>query len=116
MKLILILSILMSGCTSIPHLDKWRVARRNFRYMEDIEGEILAYDRIDREFWGDCDDFAATLKKQIGGDMFAVKYQGYWHAVLVKDGFVLVLLFLLLLFLLHQRVLIGLLLFLRLRS
>lgn len=88
MRLILILSILMSGCTSIPHLDKWRVARRNFRYIEDIEGEILAYDRIDREFWGDCDDFSATLKKQIGGDMFAVKYQGYWHAVLVKDGFV----------------------------
>ena len=88
MKLILILSILMSGCTSIPHFDKWHETRNNFRYIEDIEGEILAYDRIDREFLGDCDDFAATLKKQIGGNMFAVKYQGYWHAVLVKDGFV----------------------------
>ena len=88
MRLILILSILMSGCTSIPHFDKWHEARNNFRYIEDIEGEWLVYDRIDEEFMGDCEDFAFTLQKQIGGEVWKVHVYGIWHAVLLKDGFV----------------------------
>ena len=88
MRLILILSILMSGCSSIPHLSVYDEAKQNFIYIEDEADEWLVYDRIDEPFMGDCEDFAFTLQKQIGGEVWKVHVYGIWHAVLLKDGFV----------------------------
>ena len=51
--------------------------------------EYRIYDRIDRPFYGDCEDAAFTLQKQIGGDVWYVLLNnGTAHAALVKNGIV----------------------------
>jgi hypothetical protein len=61
-----------------------RLALRNFIYESDIADERRIYGRIDIAFRGDCEDFAFTLKIQIGGDVWYVLLpDGQAHAVLV---------------------------------
>ena len=89
MKLILIIiAISVTGCSSIPHWQKYGEAKRNFRYRKDVADEWISYDRIDQEFTGDCEDFAFTLQRQIGGKVMRVLYADSWHAVLITDGYV----------------------------
>ena len=61
-------------------------ASGNFTYVADIENELRVYDRIDQPFEGDCEDYAFTLKKQIGGDVWYVLRKEGAHAVLVKNN------------------------------
>jgi hypothetical protein len=64
-----------------------RLALRNFIYESDIADERRIYSRIDIAFRGDCEDFAFTLKLQIGGEVWHVTLtNGEAHAVLVIDG------------------------------
>jgi hypothetical protein len=61
-----------------------RLAYSNFIYESDIADERRIYQRIDKPFRGDCEDFAFTLKIQIGGDVWYVLLpDGQAHAVLV---------------------------------
>jgi hypothetical protein len=54
-----------------------RLALRNFIYESDVEDERRIYSRIDIAFRGDCEDFAFSLKLQIGGEV--------WHVTLDSD-------------------------------
>ncbi len=79
--------ILLSGCTTMTPDQKamWQ-ASANFTYVADIADEWRVYDRIDKPFEGDCEDYAFTLKKQIGGDVWYVLRKEGAHAVLVKNN------------------------------
>lgn len=76
MKLIKALNwalIFLAGCTSSEYYrveSACKQAVRNFTYVPDIANEYKIYDRIDRPFSGDCEDFAFTLQRQIGGDVY----------------------------------------------
>lgn len=88
--LTLILALLfVTGCNTTDH-KVYQTALTNFVYESDVEDERRIYNTVDREFYGDCEDFAFTLQKQIGGEVWYVKLDdesGYrYHAVLVKDG------------------------------
>jgi hypothetical protein len=69
-------------------LKAYRIALHNFTYVADYFDEWTCFDRIDEPFCGDCEDLAFTLQKQIGGDVWLVRYEGHDHAVLVKNGYV----------------------------
>ncbi len=82
----------MCGCntTSQNANQIYRKAISNFVYESDIEDERCIYENIDDKFYGDCEDFAFTLQKQIGGEVWYVilndRTSYRYHAVLVKDG------------------------------
>jgi hypothetical protein len=84
----LIFGVLISGCAiHSPDEILYYKARSNFRYEADIANEYRVYASIDSPFYGDCEDFAFTLQRQIGGDVyFVMLHKKYPHAVLVKDG------------------------------
>ena len=64
-------------------------ALSNFTYVDDIEDEYIAYERIDKPFYGDCEDFAFTLQKKIGGEVWAFTHDdSVNHAALVLNGMV----------------------------
>jgi len=46
-----------------------KLALSNFVYEADKVNEYRIYDYIDKPFHGDCEDFAFTLQRQIGGDV-----------------------------------------------
>lgn len=50
-------------------MEAHRLALWNFSYEKDANDEYRIYDYIDRPFFGDCEDFAFTLQKVIGGDV-----------------------------------------------
>lgn len=82
---------LASGCASLPpEAAAHRTALSNFTYIPDPKSDPwLAFTRIDRPFFGDCEDFAFTLQRAVGGVVFYVYTpEGTPHAVLVKGGFV----------------------------
>lgn len=74
----------------LPDSEQYRLALDNFTYVADEVDELKRYDRIDRPFSGDCEDFAFTLQHQIGGKVWrAVIFQDdrfLAHAVLVKNN------------------------------
>ena len=77
------------SCVSNPDVEAHRLALWNFNYEKDINNEYRIYDYIDRPFSGDCEDFAFTLQKVIGGDVWYVdKGERLAHAALVKNGIV----------------------------
>lgn len=81
--------LLMYGCSSVPNVNTHMMALSNFRYRRDVADEWLIYDRIDQPFTGDCEDYALTLQKQIGGKVwYVVIPTGEHHAVLVADDHV----------------------------
>jgi len=89
MKLIIALAVLCASCVSNPDAEAHRLALWNFKYRADINDELRVYDSISNNFSGDCEDFAYTLRKQIGGDVwYVLLLDGTAHAALVKDGIV----------------------------
>lgn len=87
-KLIIISLALLSGCTTMTPDQKamWQ-ASANFVYVADVADEWRVYDRIDQPFEGDCEDYALTLQKQIGGKVWYVNHHDRGaHAVLVKNN------------------------------
>lgn len=89
MKLIAALAILCASCVSNPDAETHRLALRNFHYIADNADEYLVYDYIDSIFYGDCEDFAFTLQRVIGGDVWHVaRGSESAHAALVKGGIV----------------------------
>ena len=84
---ILLISLLLTGCaTMTPDEAAMWQASGNFNYKADINDEWRIYDRIDQPFEGDCEDYALTLQKQIGGDVWFVSHRTLGpHAVLVKN-------------------------------
>ena len=87
MKNLFIISlVLLSGCTTMTPDQKamWQ-ASANFVCVADVADERRVYDRIDQPFEGDCEDYALTLQKQIGGKVWYVVRKEGAHAVLVKD-------------------------------
>ncbi len=87
--LILILTVFLFGCNT-TETTIYKTAMTNFIYESDIEDERRIYNTVDRAFYGDCEDFAFTLQKQIGGEVWYVilndRTNYRYHAVLVKDG------------------------------
>lgn len=66
-------------------------ALENFTYQLEPTGEdtYLQYTHYDNPFIGDCEDFAFTLQRELGGQVWAVEHDGpIKHAVLIKDGIV----------------------------
>lgn len=90
MRLLLIFSaVLCASCSSNPDAEAHRLALWNFHYEKDIDNEWRVYDRIDRTFMGDCEDYSASLQGVIGGDVwYVIIPNGIAHAVLVKNGIV----------------------------
>jgi hypothetical protein len=90
----LILIALLSFNVSASIYD---VAVSNFKYVADTDGaanvkenlKTLVISDVHKSFSGDCDDFAFSLKKEMGGKVWytILKDEGA-HAVLVKDGIV----------------------------
>lgn len=85
----LLLLLLIAGCNE----QAFYVAKANFIYEPDKANEIRVYDSIDKPFRGDCEDFAFTLQKQIGGIVLWMAKGEYCaidapHAVLLVDGVV----------------------------
>lgn len=67
------------------------VALRHFEYEAEPQGEDKAqrFKSIKITFTGDCEDYAFTLQRLIGGTVFSVLLKnGTRHAVLVKDNMV----------------------------
>ncbi len=73
--------------SSDPDTRALQVAHRNFKYVPDVGDERRHFTNIDRPFYGDCEDFAFTLQKQIGGTVrYVMLDTGQAHAVLCKGG------------------------------
>jgi len=85
-----LITMTVAGCSSIPNEDIHRIARWNFRYKRESQGqnEWLAYESVFHPFQGDCEDFSFTLQKQIGGQVRFIRLPSGGHAILVKDGIV----------------------------
>jgi hypothetical protein len=73
------------------------VAVSNFKYVADADSasnvkenlKTLAINDVNKPFSGDCDDFAFSLQKEIGGKVWYTSFKDEGaHAVLVKDGIV----------------------------
>lgn len=74
---------------SNPDAEAHRLMLWNFRYEADKNNEYRIYNRIDRPFYGDCEDAAFTLQKVIGGDVWYIDTgKPIAHAALVKNGIV----------------------------
>jgi hypothetical protein len=88
--IIIIALALLSGCVSSQSYETeslYKQATRSFTYEHDIANEYRIYGRIDQQFKGDCEDFAFTLQKQIGGDVYFTYLNGTEpHAVLSLNG------------------------------
>jgi hypothetical protein len=91
MKNLFIISLLLlTGCSvmTTEQSAMWQ-ATNNFTYKGELPGkdEWITYDSINEPFTGDCEDYALTLQKQIGGDVWYVVLPGKRaHAVLAKNG------------------------------
>lgn len=86
---LLILIFSLAGCASSPDYEAHRLALWNFSYVEDVDNEYLIYDSISIPFYGDCEDYAFTLQRAIGGDVWYIEREGRSaHAALVKNGIV----------------------------
>ena len=83
MKKILLTSILLCAC--VPNEAEYFEAKRNFTYKPEKVDAWNAYD-YSKPFTGDCEDYAFTLQKEIGGEVWLVRLKNDYHAVLVKDG------------------------------
>ncbi|QDP55688.1 MAG: hypothetical protein Tp138OMZ00d2C19078241_20 [Prokaryotic dsDNA virus sp.] len=81
------IAILITGCAT-PQQSAHREALWNFKYVPDVENELRVYDRIDQPFEGDCEDFAFTLQRQIGGDVWYIVRAEGAHAALDVDGII----------------------------
>jgi hypothetical protein len=90
MRLILIFSLaLCASCVSNLDAEAHRLALWNFRYEEDKYNEFRIYNSISNPFAGDCEDFAFTLRRQIGGDVWLIKLEDMsYHAALLKNNIV----------------------------
>lgn len=90
MRLILLItSILIASCVSNPDAETHRLALWNFRYEADKTNEYRIYNSISTPFYGDCEDFAFTLARQIGGSVWVIRLEDMsYHAALLKDGFI----------------------------
>lgn len=65
------------------------MALSNFTYVDDVADEHKAFTRIDKQFEGDCEDFAFTLQLQIGGEVWAFTHDdSVNHAALILNGMV----------------------------
>lgn len=75
---------------SAPYWREFKTAKYNFHYVKDVRNEYKRYTTIDRPFHGDCEDFAFTLQRRIGGKVVYVHdYKtNAGHAVLYKDGWI----------------------------
>jgi len=74
-----------------PYEDEFYTALENFTYIEDKPDHetYIAFTEITSPFYGDCEDFAFTLQKQIGGEVWAMTHTAQQaHAVLIVDGIV----------------------------
>jgi len=90
MRLLILIVFSLIGCVSLS-LDEeaHRLALWNFSYVEDVDNEYLIYDSISIPFYGDCEDYAFTLQRVIGGDVWHIDREGKSaHAALVKNGIV----------------------------
>lgn len=92
MRLLILIAFSLTGCVSLS-LDEeaHRLAQWNFTYDESISSEHIIYDSIDKPFSGDCDVYAFTLQRVIGGEVWFIMLDDYeypYHAALVKDGMV----------------------------
>lgn len=87
--LILILTVFLFGCNT-TETTIYKTAKLNFIYEPDQQDERRIYNTVENKFYGDCEDFAFTLQKQIGGQVWYVvlddRTSYRYHAVLVKDG------------------------------
>lgn len=65
MKIIFAIAVtfLIAGCQSYKDYAIYNQAKYNFVYEADKENELRLYDRVDKRFYGDCEDFAFTLQK-----------------------------------------------------
>lgn len=89
MKVLLLMTLVVtSGCANMQHRQDYREAKRNFVYEADVANEIRVYDSIATPFYGDCEDFAFTLQRVIGGSVYHVTASNIHHAILIKDGIV----------------------------
>ena len=90
MRLILIFSLsLCASCSSNPDAEAHRLALWNFYYEADKVDEYRIYNSISNPFYGDCEDFAFTLRRQIGGDVWLIRLEDRsYHAALVKNNLV----------------------------
>ncbi len=87
--LLVLITLVVTGCSSVPNVNTHMTALKNFTYKPDVSDEWIVYDRIDQPFTGDCEDYALTLQRQIGGKVWHVVIpSGEHHAVLVADGHV----------------------------
>lgn len=76
---------------SYPYEKEFYTALENFTYIEDAPGAetYTAFTDISQPFFGDCEDFAFTLQKQIGGEVWAMTHTDQVaHAVLIVEGIV----------------------------
>lgn len=86
---VVLMTSLIVGCSNIPHSKEQWVAYNNFTYQSDINDEWYTYPRIDKPFVGDCEDFALTLQKQIGGEVwYVILPDSTPHAVLLSNRYV----------------------------
>lgn len=80
------------GCSTIQRdTGYFNIAYSNFIYTKDPKGTdpALVYTSINYPFAGDCEDFAFTLQRQIGGDVYYVLHNERGaHAVLEKNGMI----------------------------
>ena len=91
MKNLFIISLLLlTGCATLtPEQSAQWTASSNFTYKGELPGkdEWITYDSINQPFTGDCEDYALTLQKQIGGNVwYVVLPDKRAHAVLAKNG------------------------------
>ena len=89
--LVLLITATSAGCASTNGDNFiYKKARRNFIYKRETTSpeQHLIYTSVHSRFTGDCEDFAFTLQRQIGGIVWHVVLNKtkQHHAVLVKDG------------------------------
>lgn len=91
LPLIAVLAILAVTTYHLSSSDEkaYYMALSHFIYIDDIADEHKAFTRIDKPFSGDCEDFAFTLQRKIGGEVWAFTHSDKEnHAALVLNGMV----------------------------
>lgn len=87
--LTILLFSLLTACATNPDSEAHRLALWNFTYEKDKANELRIYDSISSPFAGDCEDFAFTLRRQIGGVVWLIRLEDRsYHAALVKNNLV----------------------------
>lgn len=85
--LLMIAIALCTGCAVSPETEAHRRAFFHFTYVPDVIDERRIYDSIDEPFYGDCEDYAFTLQRVIGGDVWLIQLpDSTHHAALVKNS------------------------------